>query len=89
MSRWILICRAKILLKPDGTVDKVVIPERLDAHRLIEEMMILANVAAAETLSKEVRHWSTAFMISLRSPSRRRSVTSCAHSIFRLQRAWR
>lgn len=40
----------KILLKPDGTVDKVVSPERLDAHKLIEEFMILANVAAAETL---------------------------------------
>ncbi|MFG1474030.1 ribonuclease R [Xanthobacter agilis] len=40
----------KIVLKSDGTVDKVVVPERLDAHRLIEEFMILANVAAAETL---------------------------------------
>ncbi len=40
----------KILLKPDGTVDRVITPERLDAHRLIEEFMILANVAAAETL---------------------------------------
>jgi ribonuclease R len=40
----------KILLKPDGTVDRVVVPPRLDAHRLIEEMMIQANVAAAETL---------------------------------------
>ena len=40
----------KILLKPDGTVDRVIIPERLDAHRLIEEFMIAANVAAAETL---------------------------------------
>ena len=40
----------KILLKPDGTVDRVVVPERLDAHRLIEEFMIQANVAAAETL---------------------------------------
>ncbi|NWJ22930.1 ribonuclease R [Rhizobium sp. RM] len=43
----------KILLRPDGTVDKVVIPERLDAHKLIEEMMIQANVAAAETLEKK------------------------------------
>ena len=42
----------KILLKPDGTVDRVVTPERLDAHRLIEEFMILANVAAAETLER-------------------------------------
>jgi ribonuclease R len=40
----------KILLKPDGTVDRVVVPERLDAHKLIEEFMIQANVAAAETL---------------------------------------
>jgi ribonuclease R len=30
----------------------VVIPERLEANRLIEEYMILANVAAAETLEK-------------------------------------
>jgi ribonuclease R len=42
----------KILLKPDGTVDRIVMPERLDSHRLIEEFMILANVAAAETLEK-------------------------------------
>ncbi|WP_292167941.1 ribonuclease R [Mesorhizobium sp.] len=40
----------KILLKEDGTVDRVVVPERLDAHKLIEEFMIQANVAAAETL---------------------------------------
>ena len=43
----------KILLKPDGTVDRVATAERLDAHRLIEECMILANVAAAETLEKK------------------------------------
>ena len=40
----------KILLKPDGTVEQVIVPERLDAHKLIEEFMIQANVAAAETL---------------------------------------
>lgn len=43
----------KILLKPDGTVDRVIVPDRLDAHRLIEEFMILANVAAAEMLEKK------------------------------------
>jgi ribonuclease R len=42
----------KILLKGDGMVDRVIRPERLEAHRLIEEFMILANVAAAETLEK-------------------------------------
>jgi len=45
----------KAVLKPDGTLDSVVIPERLDAHRLIEEFMIQANVAAAETLEQK-RH---------------------------------
>jgi ribonuclease R len=42
----------KILLKPDGTLDRVIIPERLQTHRLIEEFMILANVSAAETLER-------------------------------------
>jgi ribonuclease R len=40
----------KLLLKPDGTLDRVIMPPRLEAHRLIEEFMILANVAAAEML---------------------------------------
>ena len=42
----------KIVLKADGTVDRVISPTRLDAHRLIEEFMILANVAAAESLER-------------------------------------
>jgi len=40
----------KIVLNPDGTVDRVFVPERLEAHKLIEEFMILANVAAADSL---------------------------------------
>ncbi|HMK67027.1 MAG TPA: ribonuclease R, partial [Stellaceae bacterium] len=43
----------KILLRADGTVDRVIVPERLDAHKLIEEFMILANVAAAEALERK------------------------------------
>jgi len=42
----------KLILKPDGAVERVIVPERLAAHRLIEEFMILANVAAAESLEK-------------------------------------
>jgi len=42
----------KIVLKSDGTVDRVVMPLRLESHRLIEEFMILANVAAAETCER-------------------------------------
>ena len=40
----------KLILDPEGKLVGVRWPERLDAHRLIEEFMILANVAAAETL---------------------------------------
>jgi len=40
----------KIELSEDGRVNSVAFRDRLDAHRLIEEFMILANVAAAEEL---------------------------------------
>ncbi|MFN7322621.1 MAG: ribonuclease R family protein, partial [Methylobacterium sp.] len=42
----------KLVLDSQGLVTDVIIPERLDAHRLIEEFMILANVCAADTLEK-------------------------------------
>ncbi len=40
----------KLILDKEGRLASVRWPERLEAHRLIEEFMILANVAAAETL---------------------------------------
>ena len=40
----------KIVMDKQGRVERVVTPERLTAHRLIEEFMIQANVAAAEAL---------------------------------------
>ena len=40
----------KLVLDKQGRLTDVRWPERLEAHRLIEEFMILANVAAAETL---------------------------------------
>ncbi|WP_170563644.1 ribonuclease R [Ruegeria atlantica] len=40
----------KIVLSDAGEVQSVAFRDRLDAHKLIEEFMILANVAAAETL---------------------------------------
>jgi ribonuclease R len=42
----------KLILNADGSLKTVQWPERLEAHRLIEEFMILANVAAAETLEQ-------------------------------------
>jgi ribonuclease R len=40
----------QIVLDDDGKVTSVNFKDRLDAHKLIEEFMVLANVAAAETL---------------------------------------
>lgn len=43
----------RIVLSEEGEVTSVAFRDRLDAHKLIEEFMILANVAAAETLIKK------------------------------------
>jgi len=40
----------RILFDAEGEIQGIITKERLDAHKLIEEMMIQANVAAAETL---------------------------------------
>lgn len=45
----------RIELTPEGRVKSVAFRERFDAHRLIEEFMVLANVAAAEELTRRQR----------------------------------
>ncbi len=40
----------KLILDATGLIERVVSPERLEAHKLIEELMIQANVSAAEQL---------------------------------------
>jgi ribonuclease R len=47
------LAERKVLLDDGGQVAEIVQRERFDSHRLIEEFMILANVAAAETLEKK------------------------------------
>jgi len=42
----------KVAMNPDGSVARIEPRQRLDSHKLIEELMILANVAAAETLER-------------------------------------
>jgi ribonuclease R len=42
----------RILLDPSGRIARIEPRERLDSHRLIEEFMIAANVAAAEELER-------------------------------------
>jgi ribonuclease R len=45
----------RIVLSEDGRVSSVDFRDRLDAHKLIEEFMVLANVAAAEELIAKKR----------------------------------
>jgi ribonuclease R len=45
----------RIQLDENGKVARIEARERLDSHRLIEEFMIAANVAAAETLERRQR----------------------------------
>jgi ribonuclease R len=42
----------QIIMGDDGSVETISVRERLDSHKLIEEFMITANVAAAEALDK-------------------------------------
>jgi ribonuclease R len=42
----------RVILDESGTITEIGIRERLDAHMLIEEFMVLANVCAAETLEQ-------------------------------------
>ncbi|OYU18889.1 MAG: ribonuclease R [Rhodobacteraceae bacterium PARR1] len=42
----------KVMLSDEGKVTSVAFRDRFDAHKLIEEFMILANVAAAEELER-------------------------------------
>jgi ribonuclease R len=53
MARGVLeldVPERRVLIDATGDVAGIAMRERFDSHRLIEEFMILANVAAAETL---------------------------------------
>ena len=43
----------RVFITKEGQIDRIEARERLDSHRLIEEFMIAANVAAAEALEKK------------------------------------
>ncbi|WP_347252644.1 VacB/RNase II family 3'-5' exoribonuclease, partial [Legionella sp.] len=51
----------QILFHPDGTVKDIVTRERFESHKLIEEFMIAANVAAAKTLI--AKNWTGIFRV--------------------------
>ena len=74
----------KLILDAHGLIERVVTPERLDAHKLIEEFMIQANVAAAETL--EAAQDAAALSRPRAAFARKRSAlspSSCKRSAFR------
>jgi exoribonuclease R len=50
----------RIELTEDGRVTSVAFKDRLDAHRLIEEFMVLANVAAAKRWRRNAARCFTA-----------------------------
>ena len=43
----------RVVLDEHGKIAEIAIRERLDAHRVVEDFMILANVAAAQALEKK------------------------------------
>ena len=43
----------QVVLDAEGGIDEIVVRERLDAHRVVEEFMISANVAAAKALESK------------------------------------
>src|SRR5690606_30802386 len=51
----------QVVIGEDGRVEAIHVRTRLDSHRLIEEFMIAANVAAAETL--EQRRWPCMYRV--------------------------
>lgn len=55
------IAERRVFMGADGNIARIAPRLRLDSHRLIEEYMILANVAAAETL--EAKHMPCMYRI--------------------------
>lgn len=51
----------RVFITKGGQIDRIEARERLDSHRLIEEFMIAANVAAAEALEK--KHWPCMYRV--------------------------
>ncbi len=45
----------KVILSDEGQVMSVAFRDRFDAHKLVEEFMVMANVCAAETLEQKQR----------------------------------
>ena len=43
----------RVVLNDEGKIEEIAVRERLDAHRVVEDFMIVANVAAAQALEKK------------------------------------
>ena len=58
----------KVTIGQDGKVQQITRRERFDSHRLIEEFMICANVAAAEALEKNQHRHHLPIMYRVHEP---------------------
>ena len=79
----------RVVLDGDGAVRSVAPRPRLDSHRLIEEFMVLANVAAAEELERRTSRRCTASTPRRPTKSSHRCATSCTGSASRCHPAIR
>ncbi len=75
----------RVEIDADGRVAAVAPRPRLDSHRLIEEFMVLANVAAAEELERR----RMPCMYRVHPPPARKSSKRCAASSIRSASAFR
>jgi len=46
------LAERKIIMGEDGQIESIAVRDRFDTHRIVEEMMVLSNVCAAEELEK-------------------------------------
>ncbi|MDP3175338.1 MAG: ribonuclease R [Phenylobacterium sp.] len=74
----------KIVISPEGEVVSITPRASLEAHRLIEEMMIQANVSAAETLESK----KTPLIYRIHDAPSREKIDSLAEFLGTLGIAW-
>lgn len=74
----------RVRIGADGKVSDISVRERFDAHRLIEELMIQANVCAAETLEKK----KTPLVYRVHEPPAREKLHALADFLPEVKLTW-
>ncbi len=74
----------RVHVNSDGEVTKVTLRERFDAHKLVEEFMIQANVAAAEALTEK----NVTTIIRVHEPPKREKLQSLSEFLPAIGLKW-